>query len=141
MSNRAGQRFTPGTDTFVAADSATGPYSTVFEDNGETGYFYAYDRKAKSVLDAVLIYNVSSVVERDRESFAKIIWSEDGLKSALLINDYPHAVFDFEAKRGYSRKNFPNLPSAPNRDWDRSTHQWDDAALQSFRSSERRDQA
>ena len=47
--------FTPGEETFYASDSPTSSVSGVFEDNGETGYFYAYDRAAPKdarILDA-----------------------------------------------------------------------------------------
>jgi hypothetical protein len=75
------------------------------------------------------------VVDRQLHSVVEILWSEDGLKSALLINDYPHAVFDFAAKRGYSRNDFLNFRPASLGDWDSSTHQWDDAVMQFFRRS------
>ena len=32
-------RFTPGVPSYVASDSPSKPYSTVFEDDGETCYF------------------------------------------------------------------------------------------------------
>ncbi len=37
----------------------------------------------------------------------RIIWSNDWLKVALLINDVPQAMFDFEDKCGYSIDQFP----------------------------------
>ena len=135
MTEPAGHHFRPGEEVFIASDSSTGTYSTVFEDNGETGYFYAYDRQFNSILDAVHIYNVSSVIDRHLNSVAEIVWSEDGLKSALLINRYPHAIFDFAAKRGYCRTNFPNVRPATHGRWKQSTHQWDDAVMRFFRIS------
>ena len=47
--------FTPGEETFYASDSPTSSFSGVFEDDGQTGYFYAYDRPAPDdarILDA-----------------------------------------------------------------------------------------
>ncbi|MGP0017489.1 MAG: DUF2251 domain-containing protein [Candidatus Sulfotelmatobacter sp.] len=60
-----------------------------FEDEGETDYFYALDllRTPDKILDAVHIYNVANVVDRDRPSQVDIVWSEDGSKCALLINN------------------------------------------------------
>ena len=86
-----------------------GQFSAVFEDDGETGYFYALDRAIKNqpIQDAVHIYNVQSVTDRAQPSTAKIGWSADFRKAVLLINDYPHAVFDFEAQQGYCRSGFP----------------------------------
>jgi hypothetical protein len=126
------QRFRPGITVVFAAESPTEHFSTVFEDDGETGYFYAHDRRTEEgqILDAVHIYNVSAVLDRQIESVAEIVWSDDGLKSALLINDYPHAVFDFAAKRGYCRNDFPNFRPVVHGEWDTRTHQWDDAVMQ-----------
>jgi len=143
MNRRIEQQIRPGTPVVFAADSPTQPFSTVFEDNGETGYLYAHDRRTAEgqILDAVHVYNVSAVVDRQMDSVAEIVWSGDGLKSALFINDYPHAVFDFAAKRGYCRSDFPNLQPTADGDWDTSTHVWDDAVMQFFRRSEHGDQA
>ena len=126
--------FTPGEETFFPSDSPTSSFSGVFEDDGRTGYFYAYDRAApgeERVLDACQIYNVANVVDRERPSEVAIIWTKDGMKAALLINDYAHAVLDFEARRAYCRTNFPPPPSAgPWRAEARSP--WNDALLTLF---------
>ena len=62
--------FTPGR-AFLSSDSTTVPWTVVFEDEGPAGYFYACDRswqtQEESILDAVLIYNVSSLPEPERE--------------------------------------------------------------------------
>src|SRR5215510_3958853 len=103
------QRFLPGADTWIASDSATSSFSGVFEDDGETGYFYAIDRSREegSILDAVHIYDVSTVTDRDRESELEVSWSSDGLKAGLLINQTLHALIDFASSRAYCRNNFP----------------------------------
>jgi hypothetical protein len=102
-------RFFPEKDAWLASDSPAVSFSGVFEDDGETSYFYAYDRAntEQPILDAVHIYNVASVVDRDRESEALIVWSPDGLKAGLLINGRLFAVLDFAARKAYSRSNFP----------------------------------
>ncbi len=119
-----------GTDAFVPSDPPNGRWSCVFEDDGETGYFYACDlqRPNKNILDAVHVYNVSNVVDRDLLSTVQIVWSTDGSKCALLINQYAHAVFDFIAKRGHCRTNFPNFPENPDSDWLAADHAWSDEA-------------
>ena len=103
------ERFVPGVDTWIASDSATSSFSGVFEDDGETAYFYAVDRARAdgSILDAVHIYDVASLSDRERESEAEIFWSSDGLKAGLLINERLHAVIDFERRKAYCRGNFP----------------------------------
>ena len=125
------QTFQVGSDVFVAEDAPDGPHSAFFEDDGETGYFYAVDlsRSENTILDAVHIYTVTNVVDRDRPSTLSIVWSEDGTKCALLINGHPHAAFDFAAERGYCRTNFPNFPNQPEGSWSTSDHSWSDDAV------------
>jgi len=123
--------FHPGDNSFAAKDSPGGRYSAFFEDEGDTGYFYAVDltRKDQTILDAVHIYNAANVTDRDRPSTLEILWSEDGLKCALLINGYAHAAFDFAAQRGFCRTNFPNFPDQPQGCWSQSDHAWSDDAV------------
>ena len=125
------QTFLPGDKTFAAEDAPGSQYSAFFEDDGETGYFYAVDLKRSDnmILDAVQIYNVESVLDRDRSSTLSIVWSGDGLKCALLINSYPHAAFDFAAQRGFCRTNFPNFPESTVHGWTSSDHRWSDDAV------------
>ena len=128
--------FTPGEETFYASDSPTSSFSGVFEDDGQTGYFYAYDRAAPEdarILDACHIYDVADVVDRDRPSEVVVVWTDDGMKAALLINDYAHAVIDFGARRAYCRTNFPP-PGGPWRADARAP--WTDALLAVFHRAE-----
>jgi len=121
-----------GQEITIASASPITKYAVVFEDDGETGYFYALDTSQENspILDASHIYNVSNVVDKDKPSLVQIVWSEDGLKAALWINDYPHAVFDFAAKRGYCRTNFPDFRSS--NEWSSFSKEWSDAALELF---------
>jgi hypothetical protein len=123
--------FLVGTPTIIPHDSPDGHHSAFFEDDGETGYFYALDlsRTPDMILDAVHIYDVASVVDRDRPSKLKIVWSKDGSRCALLINDYPHAAFDFFARRGYCRTNFPNFRNPEDGSWMKADHSWADGAV------------
>ncbi|MGD0732743.1 MAG: DUF2251 domain-containing protein [Terracidiphilus sp.] len=123
--------FQPGDKAFLAVDAPGGRYSAFFEDDGETGYFYAVDlsRPNDAILDAVHIYNVANVVDKDRPSALAIVWSEDGFKCVLLINDYAHAAFDFAAERGFCRNNFPNFPNRIEGCWPQCDHSWSDDAI------------
>src|ERR1700694_2971134 len=96
------QTFKPGDQTYFGSDSLTHPHSASFEDGGGHAYFYSLDltRADNMIVDAVQIYSVPNVSDRERTSSISIVWSADGKKCALLINDYPHAAFDFAAKRG-----------------------------------------
>jgi hypothetical protein len=126
------ESLTAGQPVVIESPSPFASYAVVFEDDGETGYFYALDlaKQDNPIEDAVHIYNVADVEDGDEPSELKIGWSEDGAKVVLLINDYPHAVFNFAAKRGYCRNNFP----PPAGEWAKfhRGHAWDDAVLAVF---------
>ena len=121
-----------GTALVVEAQAPEQPFVAVFEDDGDTGYFYAVDPSADDnpIQDALHIYNAADVADRETPSEVKIGWSQDSKKVVLLINDYPHAIFDFEAKRGYCRTGFP--PAPENTPWGRHGHEWSDAAVELF---------
>jgi hypothetical protein len=129
------ESFNPGQEYYLASHSPSAPYSAFFEDDGETGYFYAWEQGQNGdgrILDTVHIYNVASVVDRERDSRAEISWSIDGMKAMLSINGYPHAAFDFDAKRGYGRTNFPNFPHKSADGWRKESHEWDDGVMNLF---------
>jgi len=112
----------------LTSESPTSSYAVVFEDDEDTGYFYAVSMVDSDfrILDAMHIYNVKNVADRNKPSRVTIAWSEDGMKAALLINDYAHAIFNFEEKQGYCRTNFPT----PGTGW--KGHEWSDEALALF---------
>jgi hypothetical protein len=128
--------FLPGGGAFYASDSPTTSFSVVFEDDGQTGYAYAYDRDAPEsarILDACHLYNAANVVDGDRHSRVEIIWRADGLKAAVLINDYAHAVLDFGARCAYCRTNFP----PPGGAWRAAVRTpWDESMLADFSAPE-----
>ena len=96
----------------VIDSSVENSNTVIFEDDGQTGYFYAVDREdGMRILDALHIYNVQSVTDRDLPSTLKILWTEDLNQAFVTINDYFHAVFDFEKKAGYCRNGFPKANS------------------------------
>ena len=105
------QQFVAGEDTFVESASSENNYAVAFEDDTETGYFYAIEMSpetgAQQILDAVHIYEAEDIEPVKRPGVLKIIWSTDWLKCALLVNNYCHAVFDFASQGGYCRNEFP----------------------------------
>ena len=106
--------FTVGEDTFFGSTSPTSSYGVVFEDDLSTGYFYAIDvSQGQKIMDAVHIYNVANVTDKAKPCIIKIAWTDDGHVASLLINNYCHAIFDFENKEGYCRTAFPDT----NGDW------------------------
>ncbi len=106
----AKRTFRPGEKIIVESDAATGRRGVVFEDDGRTGYFYARDYSVPEHLfvDVLHIYSLKELRDAHLSSEVHIIWSEDEMKVALIINRYPHAVFDFGEKIGYSRDVFPD---------------------------------
>jgi hypothetical protein len=124
----AEQVITPGDKSYVDSSSATTSFATFFEDDGDTGYFYAVERSGSeiTILDALQVYVVA--VEAAEPRLLQIVWSRDGLKSALLVDGVAQAVFDFAAKRGYCRRGSP----PPSSHWPDAGHQWSDAAMELF---------
>lgn len=120
----------PGDELFLASESEDGSAAVVFEDDGETGYFYAHESINGPILDVLFVYYVASVKDRDRPSEYKIGWSSLGRQAILMINGYPHAVFDFDGRKGWCRSGSP--PSPGNDRWSRDGHDWDESCLASF---------
>ena len=119
-----------GTPLVIEGPSPEGDFAAVFEDDGETGYFYALDRErlVDPILDAVCIYDVAEVEGRAQPHLLHIIWSPDQTQAALLIDQHPQAVFDFSEKRGYCRTGFPD--PIPEHGWSR--HEWHERLQQAF---------
>ena len=137
--------FTPGR-AFLSSNSPAVPWTVVFEDEGLAAYFYACDRSQQtqeaSILDAMLIYNVAALAKSDIElerpepqRIAAVEWSRDGLQAVLYLDGTAQALFDFEARCGYCRMDFPNFISEQGEAWRKSTHAWSDAALHRFESA------
>ena len=100
---------TIGNPIIIEGRSPTATYRTVFEDDGETGYFCALARHldAFAIVDALQIYVVASAVERHKPVTAKIAWSDEGCKSAFIVNNSICGLFDFSRRHGCCRANFP----------------------------------
>src|SRR5690606_798862 len=102
-------QFKVGQALVVQGDSPKQHLSAVFEDDGDTGYFYAlhHGMSGNPIVDGLHIYNAQGVTDREKPCLIQIAWSSDGMKAVLLINEYAHAVFDFVDHRGYCRTGFP----------------------------------
>lgn len=121
-----------GQKTVIHGAAPEGSYAAVFEDNGETGYFYAVDaaQQGQTIRDSLHIYDVADVTDREKPSVIEIGWAKDSQKAVLLINGYPHAIFDFASKQGYCRTGFPE-PAAGS-DWGSEGHAWRESAVELF---------
>lgn len=129
------KKFFPGQKVVVDSVSQIGRWNVVFEGTNDGGYFSAFDlsqfvtgKKQIQVTELLFIDYKHKNIDKNREAVAKIIWSSDGYKVCLLINEYPHAVFDFKNKRGYCRTNFP-IPV----NWEYPNFKWDDNILEYFK--------
>jgi len=114
-----------GQPLVVDADSPAGRYATVFEDDGRTGCFYAIDTDVEDgnpIQDALHVYDADDVTDAHLASTVEIGWSDDGLKALLLINDQPHAAFDFARRQGWCQLALPE--AAVNRAWSKSPRGW-----------------
>jgi hypothetical protein len=127
----AEETITVGQPVVIEGPAPHTHYGAVFEDDGITGYFYGLDfsQQEQPIVDARHIYNAEEVADRGIPSVIQIAWSADGLKVALIINNYPHAVIDFAAQRAYCRTGFP----PPSEKWSAQDATWDDKAVELFR--------
>ncbi len=130
--------FTPGR-ALLKSDSAVAPWSVVFEDEGAAGYLYAFDRsfptEEQSILDAMLLYNVRSLEEPERERLATVQWSRDGMQAVFYIDGTPQGFLDFAARQSFCRSNFPNFVEQKCDTWRKTSHQWDEAKIKSFEAA------
>ena len=130
--------FTPGR-AFLSANSPAVPWTVVFEDEGVAAYFYACDRsqetQEESILDAMLIYNVRALNDSASERLATVEWSRDGLQAVLYLDGSAQAMYDFRRRTGSCRTDFPNFLEETGAQWRRTTHAWDEAAVQGFEAA------
>jgi hypothetical protein len=127
--------FTPGR-AFLSSNSPTVPWTAVFEDEGPAGYLYACDRSQETqehaIMDAMLIYSNSVLKNADAERLASIQWSRDGMQCVLYLDGTAQALIDFKARISFCRSNFPNYLDTGGETWRKSSHAWDENALQRF---------
>lgn len=130
--------FTPGR-AFLSSDSPAVPWTAVFEDEGPAGYFYACDRsqetQERSIMDAMLIYTGTALEDPTRERIASIQWSRDGQQCVLYLDGSAQAWIDFAGHISFCRMNFPNYLQEQGDTWRKSSHAWDDDALQRFEAA------
>ena len=137
-----------GKNTLIESPSPTSDYSVAFVQENERADFYAIKRGKKSpVMDSMLIYRIAkTVIQRIPNQTNRvdqlpegllepigthqldILWSEDGLKSALLINGRFHAVYDFESLTGFCRSTGCQVMNYGFK----TCHKWSDSAMNYF---------
>ena len=107
--------FSIGKDNWIEnfSRSKLSENAVVFEDDSNTGYFYAWSIKLNKISDALHIYNVEDVIDKEKPCSIGFVWSDDEQVVALYINNYCHALFDFSNNAGYCRNGFPEA----NKSW------------------------
>jgi hypothetical protein len=107
--NKQSQATRIGDKLVLQLDSPSGDFSIVFEDDGDTGYFYALAPTASGeleLLDALHVYNAEADL-RGSDVLLELSWSENGQRAGLRVNAALWALFDFAAETGWTRSNFP----------------------------------
>lgn len=118
-------------ENHLMSRSPVSQYYVLFddEDEGYGGVFYAgLEGKKSPIIDSMTIYNLEELLDRDKKHQFEIVWSKDGQKVALLINNHFHAVFDFEALKGYCRTGEAHVGNYGFK----TNHKWSNAAINLF---------
>ena len=107
------------------------PRLVVFEDDGQTGYFYALDleQEDQPIRDALHVYDVAP--EQGVTKRLDVRWVMQGARVGLFVDDVPMAVFDFVRKQGWARSGHP--PASGTSEWSPDGHMWDVSILEVFR--------
>ena len=93
-----------GRPDVLESRSASEPLMAVFEDDGETGYFYALDLSGthgQKIADAVQIYSVDAGGQGTLVRVIRIAWSLDGWKAGLLVGLLHDVLFLFAGGGAY----------------------------------------
>jgi len=111
------------------SNSPNGRYAVYFEDDGRTGWCYAFDRQiAEDKIQCALhVYNAEDFSARHTPQKAQIIWSSDETKAGVLLNGHPYAVFEFTTRQGRCRSGL----GVPQPGW-QNDHDWDPNVVRFF---------
>ena len=116
----------------MQVDSPSKEFTVVFEDDGDTGYFYALAPGASGqldLLDAVHVYNAEEEL-RGTDVLLQVEWAVNSRYAGLRLNASMWAVFDFGSGNGWSRSNFP--PPAGSWRMGGQRPPWDDSLIRLF---------
>ncbi len=80
---------------FILDDVGSRGLACVFQDDGETGYFYLYDEGGSGVLDDLHIYTRSANLDV-AENVVEMLWSRDGNKCGVVIWERMRGIFNIQ---------------------------------------------
>lgn len=98
MTTREGEPDEDRSKVFVAADSDHADYSGVFEDDGEAGDLYIYDRPNRAILRLLRIYDASGRLGVTADD-VEVVWSEDGSRCGVAIWGGMRGIIDLRHGR------------------------------------------
>ena len=93
----------------------------MFEDDGNTGYFYATTEKFERIFDALHLYNYGNPSQPSAEDKIIIVWNSQLRKAGLFYHNKFQAVIDFKNKTACCRSGFP----PPFGEW-QTLHSWEE---------------
>ncbi|GAA0180861.1 hypothetical protein SH2C18_34810 [Clostridium sediminicola] len=106
----------------IDSPSPNDKWTTVFEDNGETGYMYLCssneDGEFNQIVDHLWIYNkINPPIEECKNVF--IIWSDDSNRTGLIVDGECWGIFDLSRKRKLNAPREKNMITSIEREaWD-----------------------
>jgi len=92
----------PGKPVLLTSQSPSAPFTAVFEDDGEKGYFHAVLKMAEGTPQVETLVPIYTADQTMQGQLISIVWSEDGEQSALLVDDAFKAVIDFSNRHVYT---------------------------------------
>lgn len=101
-------------------------FGVVFEDDGDTGYFYATNAAHTEIYDALHLYDRPSAKAVEPGDKIFIVWNSSRLKAGIYYHDRFQAIFDFPTKRGICRNNF-GVSTPTQSGWSAQGHAWDES--------------
>jgi len=96
-------------------------FGVVFEDDGETGYFYATTEDFE-ILDALHLYDNGHPSSPKLGETVYFVWRPSLVKAGIFYQEVFQAIVDFKNRIACCRSGFPPKFGS----WCTSSHDWDD---------------
>ena len=120
-----------GPAVYATPFESTG-FGVIFQDDGDTGYFFATDESQVDILDTLIVYRAGDDDRLNEGEAAYVVYSADAQRAGLYYHGEFQAVFDFRQKTGCCRRGEPD----PVGDWCTSGHAWDPEMVKELEKQE-----